>query len=397
MTRRLNLFMTVLFGLSMASGQCAPGLRIATDTSSDAEVIALWVKDRQYDNAALRSFGGIRVHSTPAAIGADGRMYYRVSPYLGNLGVIGLLGSRFSFRLQVAEHWITWFLTHLTPESAPDGVPYEHFYLADGSGETTCVMPGDPHLCHYNDATDSAAATFFRVLMTYAARGGRRHFLASGAHKRQVERMAEDLLALQQPDGLAWAKTTYPVKYLEDNCEVYDGLRALARLEETIFNDTAQAQRYSRAADRVKKGILRDLYDPLTKHYFVAKFQDGARPAADLNTWYPDMQAQMWPHLFGVVANSDARTRSAITALNRTWNGGAPLHMNWATSPERVNGGWINADVAYAALVGGDKHCVAIYLRAVKALKYPVSTEKPHFAWPFTPADAGWLLKALSR
>jgi hypothetical protein len=359
--------------------------------------IARWLQDRQYDQPSLPSFGGIRVHSTPSAVGPNGTPYYRVSPYLGNLGVLGLLEARVPFALQVTERWVTWYLAHLTPQSAPDGVPYEHFYLADGSGETTCVTPGDPHLCHYNDATDSAEATFFRVLWTYTRSGGRASFLTVAGRKPQIDRLATVLLALQQPDGLFWAKTDYLAKYLEDNCEVYDGLRALAQLERTVYKDRPQSQRCNEAADRLRKGILRELYDPATQHYFIAKFQDGTRQTADLNRWYPDMQAQMWPHLFGVVTASEPQTRAAVSALNRLWNGTTPSHPDWATAIKDVNGGWINADVAYAALLAGEKDRVASYLRAVRALKYPFRSTTSSFAWPFTPADAGWLLRILSH
>lgn len=372
---------------------------------ADVATIAHWIQERQYGNAGMPSFGGIRVHSTPGATGTNGTLYYRVSPYLGNLAVLGLLESREPFALLVTERWITWYLAHLNATSAPDGVPYEHFYLADGSGETTCVLPGvppgdknaDPHLCHYNDATDSAAALFFRVLWAYDVAGGKQDFLTVAGRKAEIDRLGTVLLALQQPDGLCWAKRDYRAKYLEDNSEVYDGLRALAQLEEKIYGDVQRSQLFSVAADRVRQGILKELYDPITKRYYVAKFEDGKRLAPDLNHWYPDMQSQMWPHLWGVVDSKDPRTAVTVAALNSIWSGGNPSHPGWASAPNRVNGGWINADVAYAALIGGEKDRITTYLHAVKSLKFPDTAQSSPFPWPFTIGDAGWLLKIYSK
>lgn len=50
-----------------------------------------------------------------------------------------------------------------------------------------------------------------------------------------------------------------------------------------------------------KQAIATDLYDPTTRTYRVAKFESGKYSQTDLNVWYADMQAQLWPALFGVV------------------------------------------------------------------------------------------------
>ncbi len=259
------------------------------------------------------------------------------------------------------------------------------------------MIPGDRRLCNYNDATDSAAATFFRVLAAYIASGGSPDVLKRSGRKQQVERIATTLLDLQQPDGLMWAKRDYRAKFLEDNCEVYDGLRALAVLEKTVYKDEGGQSKFSLAADRVRRGIVKELYDANSKHWIVAKDESGKRTLADLNRWYPDMQSQMWPLLWGVVSSSDERARSITNALNAIWNGASPSHQSWAKDPQAVNGGWINADAAYAAQLGGDEVQIAVYLKAVKQLKYPASATAPQFPWPFTIADAGWLLRILAK
>ncbi len=106
-----------LFGASRAGTQNAPipSPSVPASAKADVRTIAHWIQERRCGSATLSSFGGIRVHSTPGATGANGTLYYRVSPYMGHLAVLGLLESRESFALQVAERWITWYL-------APEGL-----------------------------------------------------------------------------------------------------------------------------------------------------------------------------------------------------------------------------------------------------------------------------------
>src|SRR5205814_220113 len=84
---------------------------------------------------------------------------------------------------------------------------------------------------------------------------------ANSRVKEALERLAATLLALQQPDGLCWAKQSYHAQYLEDNCEVYDGLSALAGLERGEYHDAAHATLYEQAAERVKVALLGEMWD----------------------------------------------------------------------------------------------------------------------------------------
>lgn len=393
--RCVQLLLAAGFVLLVTSGAQAQAPGPISPPPADMALLARWVTDQQFHDRVQRSYGAVKVAPGIAAIGADGTRYYRVSPYTANLGVLGLLDTQTPGRLQTARLWVTWYLSHLDPQSAPDGVPDEHFYQADGSGETTCVKPGDPHLCHYNDATDSAAATFFCVLWASWKAGIPKTFLNAPGRKQRIEKLAATLLNLQQSDGLCWAKSDYRAKYLEDNCEVYAGLRALTQLEQTAFGDQERAKFYAQAARRVQHGIVSELYDAKTKRYFVAKFEDSTRKEANLDVWYPDTQAQVWPHLFGVVAPSGPQAQAVIHALEARWSG--KTKPDWAAHPEQVNGGWVNADVAHAILLGGNVRRVQTYLHSVRRLKFPHTPKASGFTWPFTVGDAGWLLATLTR
>jgi hypothetical protein len=368
-------------------GNCAQPL------SPEATMLADWIAAQQYHDASLPSCGAIKSGEGVAAT-ADGAQYYSVSPYSANLAVLGLLQAKAPGGVAVAEGWIKWYFAHLNPQAAPDGVPYNHFYLANGRGETTCVKPGDAPLCHYNDATDSAAATFFSVLWAATQTGMPVAKLNTPEHRKQIETLAQVLLQLQQPDGLCWAKRDYRVKYLEDNSEVFGGLCALADLERSVFNDPQRAAFYQSAAEKVRQGILTELYDPRARLFRIAKFEDGSRPQPNLDVWYPDTQAQLWPVLFGVIGPDDPKAHAVAMAVDNHWNG----HMkpDWATDPQHVNQGWVEAGHAYAALLAGETNRVQLYISAVERYKFPAAGRTPQFAWPFGVDDAGWLLRIMA-
>ena len=398
--RRLNWLLCFLACALLQGTRCyaAPVNQLdqlKQPSSSESKLLGRWMTRLQYTDPKLPSYGGLKIHHDSAAPGDDGTRYYRVSPYNANLGVLGLLSGNApesaSESRQTAVLWMEWYFAHLNAQSAPDGVPYEHFYRADGDGETTCLNPGDRALCHYNDATDSAAATFFSVLWAAYKAGVHGEFFNTLERKQQIEKLAAVLLNLQQDDGLCWAKLDYRVKYLEDNCEVYAGLRDLAALEKTLFQDAERAQYYEQAARRVREGILRELYDARSGLYHIAKFETGKLHKANLDVWYADTQAQMWPHLWGVVAPDDAKTQAVVKALNSRWNG--DIRPHWAVTPGGASNGWIESGVAYALLLSGDKVQTRTYLQAVKRLKLSDLPEQKRFAWPFSIADAGWLLQ----
>ncbi len=370
----------------------ATGIRAGAQTpATDASANADWLKSLQFKNASLASFGGIKVHHTPGATSpVTGKQYFRVSPYSGNLAVRSLLLSQQPGSVAVAERWIRWYFDHLNPTSAADGVPFEHFYLEDGSGETVTVVPGDPRLDRYNDATDSAAATFFSVLRAFLHAGGSKAILLVPESKLRLHKMAGALYALQQPDGLFWAKANYRAKYLEDNCEVFEGLVALKEIENQVYYaNPAGVGRCELALQKLKHGIITELGSP-DGIWKVTKFEDGKIQTPDTDRWYPDMQCQLWPVLFGVVDAASAPAQKTKILLQTRWGGnGRP---NWSTDALTVNGGFVNADVAYGAALLGLRSEARTYLKTVEAAKFPGAQAPQRFAWPFTPLDAGWML-----
>lgn len=361
----------------------------------DALLLARWITNRQFTDPHLSSYGAIRTEAAPAVRTANGTEYCGVSPYFADLAVVALLRAKTPGCTEVANRWIDWYFAHLTPQSAPDGVPYNHFYHPDGTGETTCAKPGNHVLCNYNDATDSAATTFFSVLWAAHDAAPVGNIQISPARRQQVENLAGLVLKLQQQDGLCWAKVDYRVKYTEDNSEVYAGLCDLAKLEREVFHDDRQAALHQGAAGRVRDGILKELYDPHAQLFRVGKFENGTLPPLELNKWYPDNQAQFWPILFGVISPTDARARAILAIVNNHWNG--QDKPDWATHPEQINQGWIESGSIYGALLVGDNQRVQTYVQAVKRMKFPKTAGSLDFKASFNIGDAGWLLQIVTK
>lgn len=372
---------------------------IATPTVADT--VGAWIASLQFRaaaGAAPASDGAIRVHHDPGAYVAPfvGPSYFAVVPYYANEAVAGLLRSGHPARLEIAERWISWYLKHtLTVDtgSHPRGAILDHWYLADGSAETVCpptyhLAPDPTPYCAHADADDATAGTFLATVGAYAATGGMRAARTLLPVKRDLETVADVMLALQDPeDGLMWALRLWPFKYLMDNSEVVEGLDAIATLEEG-WGDAAATARYRRAAARARAGIA-SLIDPTTGLYGYAKDVLGGITPANLAHFYPDSVALVWPLLRGVTPAGGSVAQAQIAALDDAWDG-AP-GADWTTRALGPIGEMYPA-VGHAALRAGRGTRSAAHAGFVVGCAV-----ENGFPWPFTVGDAGWLLRTLSE
>jgi hypothetical protein len=359
----------------------------ASSMASDIDVVANWIQQLQYRNPAYPSNGAIRIHHTPGHIDPYGNAYYLVSPYNAHLAVLGLLDSDVEGSLEVAEKWISWYLGHLNMHCIPEGIVLNHWYLEDGSGETTAPAGIDPYYVDFDDASDSYAALLLAVAYKYYAKGGSVAFLTSDRIKEKLEIVVNVVLSLQDPiDGLTWGKATWPVKYLMDNCEVYLGLKSMEKLERDVYGDRKASNVYKTAAKKVKNGIQNELYNDAVSLYRYAKFEDGTYAEADLNVWYPGTAHLAWPHLFEVIEPQELTAQNQMSELNNRWDGDPK--PDW-TRDVIDKKGFTWPSIGYAALLAGDSP------RAQACAALIVYLKLPDFPYPFTVDEAGWLLRTL--
>lgn len=316
------------------------------------------------------------MHSDPS-FRLDGEAYQHVVPYFSNLAVTALLDVERSPRSrQVAEDWIDWFLAR----RGPDGVPVEHWVRASDGLELTCPaqLPTQPAVerCNAIDATDSAASTFLILLHAYHQAEGSRAFLRQ--REAAIRRVAHTLLDLQDADGLTFARTDYRVKYLMDNAETVAGFEAMAHLEREVLEGESSVYRH--AAQKASVGLA-SLRDPDTQLLAWARMPDGAEEASQINQWYADAVAQVWPQVFGVTSEGHGYRQ-----LDAAWNGEAL--PDWTTHRDASGFAWPVLGVA--AYRAGDREAAQ---RQAEALWqwHVVAREGP-----FTVADLGWLLRTVA-
>lgn len=214
---------------------------------------------------------------------------------------------------------------------------------------------------------------------TYYQEGGSVDFFHAEGNREKLETVAGVILALQDRDGLTWAKDNWRVKYLMDNSEVYWGLKSMANLEKEVFDDNKAARKYERAAKKVRNGIRKSLFNRRAGLYRVAKFDNGSYQEADLNSWYPGTVALAWPHLFGVIKGKSKTAQNQMEAINANWD--------W-TSQSSDGSPW--ASIGQAALVAGDQAGASRQANLILE-------EFADFHYPFTVDDAGFLISTLSQ
>lgn len=304
------------------------------------------------------------------SVAGDGAILYgssQINPYFANLAAIGLTHDAASYT--TVQRWMQWYISHL---NWPDkwglyGTVYDYDY-SNGT-ETSHVNA---------DSTDSYAGTFLSLAWAYYQTGDPSAQNYIKTLEYQLDTIGGILVQTQQSDGLTWAKPDYQIKYLMDNCEAYRGLRDLALIFQTAFNDATKATYYNAVADQMLNGI-QSLW--MNGNWAVYKDGVGNLTAPNMGTWYPDASSQVFPVLDGVVSASDARSQQVYTNFNAAWPAWPTLSFNAQDAFP-----WVL--VGEAAQIMGDTSRATTYIQSIEN-KY-VNTG---FPWPWYCAEAGWFLR----
>jgi hypothetical protein len=304
------------------------------------------------------------------SVAGDGAILYgssKIIPYYSNLAAIGLTHDPASY--STVQRWMQWYISHL---NWPDkyglyGTTYDYDY---SNGQEVSRV--------YADSTDSYAATFLSLALAFYQTGDPS---AQGYIKTlgyQLDVIGGVLIQTQQSDGLTWAKPDYKIKYLMDNCEGYRGLRDLAQLFQTAFNDSTKAAYYNAAADAMLKGINAMW---MNGSWAVYKTGSGTLAAPSMGKWYPDATSQVFPALEGVVPTADPRSQQVYANLNNAWPG-------WPTLSYQSQDAFPWVLVGNAAVMMGDTQRVNTFVQSLEN-KYV----NKGFPWTWYSAEAGWFLR----
>lgn len=202
----------------------------------------------------------------------------RINPYFAHFACLALVKLE---EYAAVKRQLQWYLAHVTSDG------YVNDHVLKGDAETDCGQA---------DSEDSYNATFFTLLAAYLRHTHNLAWLKEARGKLRL--LLQALLALQQKDGLTWAKRTHRVKYLMDNCEVFCGLNDAAQVFHAL-GEAGAAREAASAAERCRTGILSLCREE--KQGFAVSDETYPR----WSRWYPDATSQAFPVVFGVLPPGD--------------------------------------------------------------------------------------------
>lgn len=234
---------------------------------------------------------------------------YRITPYFANFAALALTGSR--EMLSHVRKYLEWYFRHV---NWPDrqrikgaqlyGTINDYFVTEDG-----LEIPTRDY-----DSADSYAATFLSLARRYFEVSGDREIFWQ--NRQRLKGICDVPVRLKGRDGLTWAKPSYKVKYLMDNCEVFKGLKDAAVLWEKVFANQCLGKYYHRQASEVQAAILKNLRKG--EEFYKQKYLVFKLPAK-WNRWYPDVVCQLYPIIFEVLPS---QSQLAKTLYEKVLNNG---------------------------------------------------------------------------
>lgn len=322
-----------------------------------------WLASLQLPNGAI-----------PMTYSPNGEL--RVNPYFSDFAVLALLDNAEKCS-NTAVKYMDWHFAHLNTAEEDfnglDGTIYD-YVVTMKNGEIIEEKVSVPENADSYDSTDSYAATFLRVVDKYVKKTGDTAYITD--HAEDLERIANVMCATLH-NGLTFAKPNHKVKYLMDNCEVYEGAVAAAEIFGALADngDTgyqAVSEKYADLAETVKEKINTKLWN-FVGGYYIAGMTYLHIPTSifSWNTYYPCATAQLFPITCGIIEPETDRAKKLYQKFCDSYNWEAfeyPDDFYWGHN------------VLTAAMMN-DVDSVAVYMT-----NYKVIMENHN--WPLYNADS---------
>lgn len=374
----ISFFMSVCFAAMSLLGIPfdAPDLEKTEPCTAEAteESIALfreiyeteteWLASLQLENGAL-----------PMTYAPDGEL--RMNPYFADFAALALLDNAEKYADNVVRY-MDWHLGHLNTAEEDfnglDGTIYD-YVITMKDGRIVSEDISEPDNADSYDTTDSYAATFLTVVYKYLCKTGDSEYLVS--HAEDLERIVSVIFSNLQ-NGLTYAKPNHRVKYLMDNCEVYEGAVAAAGIFEEIVN--CGKNEYASVRDDCRELIstVKESINSKLWNYVGGYYRPGITAYVSIPTkifswdlYYPQATSQLFPIICGVIEPETKRAQSLYSKFcdSFEWE-----HFDY---PDDFYWG---ANV-YAAAVMNDLDRVVTYMTEYSALMESHS-------WPLYNADS---------
>lgn len=321
---------------------------------------AAWLASLQIENGALLMTRGPNGSFT-------------MNPYFADFAALALLGADESYYENV-RRYMDWHFDHLntaqTDYNGVDGTIYDYTVtLSDGKLVSEKISINADGKKSY-DSTDSYAATFLCVVAKYYEKTGDLAYLQ--ANSQDLQRLLNPIRQTMDK-GLTFAKPDYRIKYLMDNCEVYEGLVAA----EKLYTALGLTELCAEAAD-----LKKQIFDAIEEHMWMEEegYYEVAlgvnNDSAYAFTWtnfYPCATAQLFPIFCGLLEPTDARSVHLYNQFNAYFSTGE-RKATWEemSTPDTFYWGAL----AYVAALMGDnvrlETYMTLYLKIMKRHAYPL-------------------------
>ena len=323
-----------------------------------------WLSTLQLENGAI-----------PMTYSANGNL--TMNPYFADFAALALLDDAEKYADNV-KAYMDWHFNHLNTAKEDfnglDGTIYDYVItMKDGKIESEVVST--PENADSYDTTDSYAATFLTVLDKYLSKTGDSAYIIDNAE--DIKRITNVMFATLQ-NGLTYAKHNHRVKYLMDNCEVYEGAIAATNLFEEIVKDgkteyTDMRDDCEKLISTVKESINRKLWNFVGGYYRpgITAYVRIPTKIFSWNTYYPQATSQLFPIICGVIEPDTERARSLYEKFSEAY------HWEAFEYPDAFYWG---ANVQAAAIMN-DVESVVEYMQ-----NYLPLTEK--HSWPLYNMDS---------
>lgn len=326
-----------------------------------------WLVSLQLDNGSIPM--------TPVKSGT-----VKVSPYFSDFAAIALLDSGSKYA-DTVKKYMDWHFAHINTAAQDyngvDGTIYDYNENVTDTHHAVSESFIDNKKSY--DSTDSYAATFLSVLWRYYNVTGDSAYINS--HSDTIDRIVNALFSTMD-NGLTWAKPDYQIKYLMDNCEVYQGLSDASKLyQKVLTGKTDKLNQINSGRDSVKNKIETLWTDQQGGHYFSYAGQGGF----SWNTFYADATCQVFVITNGVVSPDSSRAKLVYGNFNKYWSTGGTNHT-WEKFDTTDSFYW--GELAYAAALMGDVDRVNTYMDLY--MKYPGKNHN----YPLYNADCAKVIRA---
>lgn len=317
MIKITSFFMAVYFSVMALLGVpfSAPDLESGEMYSAEAttEQMALFETIFDRETAYLASMQ-LPNGALPMTYAKNGEL--TVNPYFADFAALSLLDKGEEYA-DVVKKYMDWHFAHLNTAEEDfnglDGTIYD-YKVTMKNGEIAKEVISTPENADSYDTTDSYAATFLTVVYKYYCKTGDAEYLTANAE--DLVRITNVMFATLQ-NGLTYAKHNHRVKYLMDNCEVYEGFIAASEIFGVIVGEgkgeyTDMRDECGEASFIVKDNINNKLWNFVGGYYLpgITAYVKIPTKIFSWKTYYPQATCQLFPIICGVIDPSTDRAKN---------------------------------------------------------------------------------------